>query len=215
MYLPAHFAETRIDVLHDALRTHGAAELVTFDGEGLVASTVPLLLDPDAGPLGTLRGHLARANPQWRTATAAVEALVIVRGPDAYVSPSAYPSKAVDGKVVPTWNYLTVQARGPLVVHDDPAWTKSLVSALTDRHEAARAEPWAVTDAPEDYVAAMLRAIVGIEIPISRLEGKWKVSQNRPAADRDGVVADLTVRAPAMAALVSAAATAAGVTPPA
>lgn len=202
MYLPAHFAETRLPVLHEAIRAAGAAELVTFDGTGIVASTVPLLLDSAVGPYGVLRGHLARANPQWRSVATDVDALVVFRGPDAYVSPSAYPSKAVDGRVVPTWNFLTIHARGPFVVHDDAAWTERMVRDLTDHHEASRTEPWSVDDAPADYVDGMLRAIVGIEIPLRVLEGKWKLSQNRPAADRTGVVDDLAGRAPALAALM-------------
>jgi transcriptional regulator len=152
---------------------------------------VPLLLDADAGPLGTLRGHVARANPLWRDAAHRDEALVVFQGPQAYVSPAWYPSKAEHGKVVPTWNYVMVQARGRLRVIDDVAWLHALVTRLTATHEARRANPWAVDDAPPDYVASTLRAIVGLEIELVSLAGKWKVSQNRSAADREGVALGL------------------------
>lgn len=195
MYLPSHFEETRPELLHALLRAHPLGLLITTDAAGApVANPIPFMLDANRGPLGTLVGHVARANPVWRPASGAVgapDALVVFQGPDGYISPNGYASKAEHGKVVPTWNYAVVQARGPLVVLDDAAAAHALVSRLTERHEATQARPWAVTDAPEDYVASMLRAIVCIEIPLTTLVGKYKLSQNRSAADRDGVVASL------------------------
>ena len=189
MYLPAHFDEKRLDVLHALVRRHPFGLLVTQTADGPSANGIPFLLDADgAAGLGTLRGHVARANPVWREAATDVPSLVVFQGPDAYVSPSWYPSKAEHGKVVPTWNYVMVQARGRLRAIDDPAWLLQLVTRLTERHETPRSAPWAVSDAPADYVQTMLRAIVGIELELTSLSGKWKVTQNRPAADRAGVV---------------------------
>jgi transcriptional regulator len=204
MYLPAHFAETRVDVLHAALRAHPLGLLISHGSGGLAANPVPFLVDADPTPLGTLRGHVARANPLWRDAGA--EVLVVFQGPQAYVSPGWYASKAATGQVVPTWNYVMVQARGRLRAVDDAPWLHALVNRLTDTHEAGRPAPWKVADAPDDYVATMLRAIVGIEIELTVLTGKWKASQNRSAADREGVAAGLDARstddARAMAAAV-------------
>ena len=192
MYLPTHFEETRSEVLQQTLRSHPLGLLVTLGAGGLEANAIPFLFDAERGPHGTLRGHVARANPVWREARADVEAMVVFQGPQAYISPSWYATKAETGKVVPTWNYVMVQARGPLVVIDDAAWLRRLVGELTERHESSkRSAPWRVEDAPADYIASMLRAIVGIEIPLTSLSGKWKVSQNRPAADREGVVRGL------------------------
>ena len=188
MYVPTQFEERRLPVLHAAMAAAGLATLVTMGGDGLEATPLPLVLEPDEGPLGTLYGHLARANPQWRRVDPAVPALVLLQGPDAYVTPSWYPSKREAGKAVPTWNYVAVHAYGPLETFDDPARLQALVTKLTDRHEAGRPEPWAVSDAPADYLAAMLRGIVGIRVPITRLDGKWKASQNRSPEDRAGVV---------------------------
>ena len=189
MYLPAHFDEKRLDVLHALVRRHPFGLLVTQTTDGLSANGIPFIFDADgAAGLGTLRGHVARANPVWREAATDVPSLVVFQGPDAYVSPSWYPSKAEHGKVVPTWNYVMVQARGRLRAIDDPAWLLQLVTRLTERHETPRSAPWAVSDAPADYVQTMLRAIVGIELELTSLSGKWKVTQNRPAADRAGVV---------------------------
>ena len=190
MYLPTHFEETRAEVLHAAVRAHPLGLLVTHGAGGLDANPIPFMLDVDDAGQATLRGHVARANPLWREARD-TDTLVVFQGPQAYVSPGWYPTKAETGKVVPTWNYVVVQARGPLRVHDDAAWLHALVSRLTDHHEAPRATPWAVSDAPDDYIATMLRAIVGIEIPLAALTGKWKTSQNRNAADRDGVARGL------------------------
>ena len=192
MYLPKHFEETRPEALHELIRAHPLGMLVTLNTAGLQANAVPFILDPDpAGGPGILRAHVARANPLWRETRSDVEALVVFQGPQAYISPGWYPSKAEHGKVVPTWNYVTVQARGTLRAIDDADWLRAFVTRLTTRHEAVQARPWAVTDAPAEYIDTMLRAIVGIEIPLTALTGKWKVSQNRPAADRAGVVAGL------------------------
>ncbi len=193
MYLPTHFEETRAEVLHELLRAHPLGLLVTQDsGGGLAANSVPFVLDPDpAGGPGILRAHVARANPLWREARGDVESLVVFQGPQAYISPSFYASKAEHGKVVPTWNYVMVQARGRLRAIDDPAWVQAFVTRLTERQEAPRAQPWAVSDAPEDFIATMLKAIVGIEITLTALTGKWKVGQNRSAADRAGVAKGL------------------------
>ena len=188
MYVPAHFAAPA-DALDQLLAAPGAVDLVSSTPGGLTAMTLPMLHDPVAG---TLSGHLARTNPQWRDTVGDV--LVIVRGPDAYVSPGWYASKTEHGRVVPTWDYVLAHVHGELVVHDDAGWLEQHVRRLTDAHEAGRAEPWAVADAPERFVAGQLRAIVGVEVAISRVEAKLKLSQNRPAADIDGVVAGLRER---------------------
>ena len=193
MYLPDHFDERRPEVLHALLRSHSLGLLITQDAQGeMTANSVPFVLDADpAGGPGILRAHVARANPLWRAARGDLDSIVAFQGEKAYISPSFYPSKAEHGKVVPTWNYVMVQARGRLRVVDDAAWLHAFVTRLTDRHEAPRAQPWAVADAPDDYIAAMLHAIVGIEIVLSSLTGKWKVGQNRSAADRAGVAQGL------------------------
>lgn len=188
MYLPRHFEETRVEVLHALIREYPLGTLVTLGADGLNANHIPIEIDPEPAPFGTLRGHVARANPVWRDSIADVEALVVFQGPTAYVSPSWYPSKRETGKVVPTYNYAVVHAYGRLCSIEDPAWLRRFVERLTGRFESGRAEPWQVADAPESYIDAQLRAIVGIEIPITRLLGKWKVSQNRSALDRAGVV---------------------------
>jgi len=188
MYVPSHFEESRAEVLHALIRSQPLGLLVTQSDAGLQANTVPFLLDLDpAGGPGILRAHVARANPLWRETRADAEALVVFQGTQAYVSPGWYPSKAEHGKVVPTWNYVMVQARGTLRAIDDASWVRAFVTRLTTHHEAAQAKPWAVTDAPADFIEATMRAIVGIEITLSALTGKWKVSQNRSAADRAGV----------------------------
>jgi transcriptional regulator len=179
-----------VPVLHDLIRAHPLATLVMLTPGGLDANHIPFEIDPDPAPFGTLRGHVARANPLWRTVSD-VEALAVFQGPDLYVSPSWYVTKQETGKVVPTWNYAVVHAHGPLRVIDDRAWLRAFVETLTNRHEAGRRDPWKVTDAPADYVDSMVTAIVGIEIPITKLIGKWKVSQNRPEQDRAGVVEGL------------------------
>jgi transcriptional regulator len=186
MYVPKHFTAPSDAAVHELLSRAAACDLVTWDGQGMVATTLPLLFDPEAG---VLAGHVARNNTQWRhTGT---EALTIVRGPDAYVSPSAYASKREHGRVVPTWNYITAHVYGTLVAHDDPAWTGDLVRRLTERHETGRPAPWSVDDAPRAFIEGQLRAIVGIELVITRVEAKWKLSQNRSAEDIAGVRDDL------------------------
>lgn len=192
MYVPASFAADDA-VVQDLLTNHGAADLITVTEQGLLATLLPFIYDPGIGEHGALLGHLARNNDQWRTPVTG-EALVIVRGPDAYISPSWYPSKAEHGRVVPTWNYVTAHVYGRLIVHDDVRWLESLVRRLTDKHEAASSQPWSVDDAPEAFIAGQLRAIVGVELVISRVEAKAKLSQNRPAADIDGVSAGLRAR---------------------
>ena len=191
MYVPAHFEETRLEVLHDLVRSHPLATLVTLDRDGLSANHIPMELDPQPLPFGTLRGHVSRANPMWQDFSSEVGALVIFQGPEIYITPSWYQTKQESGKVVPTWNYAVVHAYGPLRIIEDPVWLRTLVERLTNRNEAQRAEPWEVADAPGDYIEGQLRGIVGIEIPIARLIGKWKVSQNRPEADREGVTKGL------------------------
>ena len=188
MYLPKHFEETRVQVIHDLIRAHPLGALVTLTSRGLVANHIPLEIEPDPAPFGTLRGHVARANPLWRDFSRDVEALAIFQGPSVYVSPSWYRTKKETGKVVPTWNYAVVHAHGAVRFIDDRVWLRAFVERLTNRHEAGRRDPWKITDAPPDYIEMQLGAIVGLEIPISRLVGKWKVSQNRPARDREAVV---------------------------
>jgi len=192
VYVPAHFAADDAAV-HELLTHHGAADLVTATPVGLLATLLPFVYDPAVGERGALLGHLARNNEQWRPPVLG-QALVIVRGPDAYVSPGWYAAKAEHGRVVPTWNYVTAHVHGQLVVHDDPAWVEALVRRLTGRHEAQSARPWSVDDAPAAFIAGQLRAIVGVELVISRVEAKAKLSQNRPAADVDGVIAGLQER---------------------
>ena len=192
MYVPAHFAADDA-VVRDLLANHGAADLVTATAGGLQATFLPFLYDPSVGERGALLGHLARNNDHWR-AEPVGEAMVIVRGPDAYVSPGWYPSKAEHGRVVPTWNYVTAHVHGRLVVHDDAGFVQDVVRRLTAKFEAGSTDPWSVDDAPPAFVAGQLRAIVGVEVRITRIEAKAKLSQNRPAADRAGVVAGLTER---------------------
>jgi transcriptional regulator len=192
MYVPGHFAADE-ELLGELLRNHGAADLVTQTDDGLVATMLPFVYVPEAGEHGALHGHVARNNDQWKR-PARGESLVIVRGPDAYITPSWYASKAEHGRVVPTWNYVTAHVYGQLVVHDDAEWKEDLVRRLTTKHEAKREHPWAVDDAPRAYVEGQLRAIVGVELLISRVEAKAKLSQNRPAADIDGVIAGLRER---------------------
>jgi transcriptional regulator len=188
VYNPPHFQEQRPEVLHQLIREHSLAALVTLGSDGLIANHVPLILDPEAGPLGTLRGHLSRVNPQWRDSLPDVPALAIFQGAAAYITPSWYPTKDAGGKVVPTYNYMVVHAHGPLLTYDDPRLLERNVRALTELHESRFAQPWSVDDAPADYVQGLLKGIIGIEIPIARLEGKWKLSQNRPPEDRQGAI---------------------------
>ena len=197
MYVPAHFAPDAAQV-DELLRNHGAADLVTLTEQGLVATMLPFIYVPPEGPrpageLGALHGHLARNNDQWKLDPVG-EALAIVRGPDAYISPGWYASKAEHGRVVPTWNYITAHVYGELVVHDDPVWVEDLVRRLTGKHEADREHPWSVDDAPRAFIEGQLRAIVGVELVVSRIEAKAKLSQNRSAEDVEGVIAGLRER---------------------
>lgn len=173
------------------MRAAPFAQLVTMGTDGLEATPLPLLLDAEGGPQGSLLGHIARANPQWRTAVAENEALAIFSGPDRYITPSWYETKRQNGKVVPTWNYVTIQVRGRLTFFHEPDALLDLIRRLTEGHEGARAAPWAVSDAPEDFIAAQLRGIVGLRLEITALTGKWKMSQNRSLADRAGVITGL------------------------
>ena len=206
MYLPKHFEETRIDALHQLIREHPLGALVTFADNRLEANHIPFLLQPDPPPHGTLHGHIARANPLRRQLVPDALALVIFQGPQTFISPSWYSSKHETGKVVPTWNYVVVHAHGHIRVMDDPGWVRAHVEELTNRHEGRRSAPWKVTDAPSDFIETMVRAVVGVEIAIEQLQGKWKVSQNRPAKDRAGVVDGLRQEgsdsASAMASLI-------------
>jgi transcriptional regulator len=188
MYIPKHFAEPRVDALHQLIRARPLATLVTLASSGLNADHIPLHLSPEPSPFGTLRGHVARANPIWKDISGDVEALAIFHGPDAYVTPSWYPTKAETGRVVPTWNYAVAHAYGTLRVVDDPAWLRAHLEALVAHNESALPEPWHIEDAPSDYIERLLGAIVGIEIVVTRLSGKWKTSQNQSAENRAGVI---------------------------
>ncbi|MES2959633.1 MAG: FMN-binding negative transcriptional regulator [Pseudomonadota bacterium] len=190
MYLPKHFAQPDREQLARLMAAHPLATLVSRTDDGFSADHIPLMYDPSQGEHGLLRGHVARANPLWRAAAGSA-VLAVFSGPQAYITPSWYAAKSTNAKVVPTWNYAVVHAQGPLRAIEDADWLHRLVSDLTRRHEEPRAHPWQVSDAPEDYVQQMLRAIVGIEIPLTSLVGKWKVTQNRSEADRLGVAAGL------------------------
>jgi transcriptional regulator len=204
MYQPPHFVENRLAVQHALIREHSLGLLITAGPDGLQANPIPFLIDSEAPEHGTLRAHLARANPQARELAAVTECLVVFQGPQHYISPSLYPTKRETGKVVPTWNYITVHAWGRPVVMDDAGWLRRQIGDLTRHKEESRAAPWAVDDAPEDFVAAQIKGIVGLEIPIARIEGKWKVSQNRPAVDQAGVVAGLRDSGPEAEAMAAA-----------
>jgi transcriptional regulator len=190
MYLPPQFAETDENVMRALIAAHPLGLLISASDTGVQANPVPFLVSNEDGAT-RLRAHLSRANPQWRHVQDGASVLVVFQGVDTYVTPSWYRSKTEHGKVVPTWNYAMVQARGTATVQESSDWLGDQVGALTDRHEAGREEPWKVYDAPENFVRAQLRGIVGIEILVSELTGKWKVSQNRPEADRLGVHAGL------------------------
>lgn len=190
MYIPPHNGPPSADDVTRLLLDTRAGDLVTAGDDGLTVSMVPFLYDPSDGPHGSLLGHLARPNAQWRSGDGR-EALVLLHGPDGYVSPAWYAAKREHGRVVPTWNYVLVAVHGTLRAHDDADWTRDVVERLTRAHEDGRADPWAVSDAPEPYIAGQLRAIVGIEVEIERIEAKWKLSQNRSAADVAGVIAGL------------------------
>ena len=191
MYTPRAFALDDLPEIQQLIQHTRLAQLVTVGEQGLQASHLPLLLNPQEGPNGTLYGHLAKANPQWKDLQNGSEALVIFAGAEAYISPAFYPAKAEHGKVVPTWNYIAVHAYGKAQVFSDAQRLLGVVTALTDRHESGRLQPWKVSDAPADYIVGMLKAIVGFALPIDRLIGKRKLSQNRSAADMAGVRAGL------------------------
>lgn len=187
MYQPPHFRETDLQTQQDFIVTHPLGLLVSTGANGILANPIPFILYAREGEFGTLRAHLSRGNPQGQALRDAPEALVVFQGAEHYITPSWYPQKAVDGKVVPTWNFAIVQARGTARIVEDVAWLLANVSALTDQQEGRRARPWAVSDAPDAFIASQLKGIVGIEIPIAAIEGKFKASQNRPEADRAGV----------------------------
>ena len=191
MFVPPHFEEARAEVLAALIRAHPLGTLVTLGAGGLNANHLPFLLDPDPAPHGTLVAHVSRANPAWRDFDREVQALVVFQGAERYITPSWYPTKRHTGKVVPTWNYAVVHAYGFLRVVEDTARLRAIVERLTAEHEASRPQPWQASDAPPEYIEQMLRGIVGIEIAIARLVGKWKASQNRDRADRDGVAEGL------------------------
>lgn len=191
MYQPPHFRETDLDAQHGLIVGHPLGLLISTGAGGVLANPIPFILYADEGPLGTLRCHMARANAQWQALQQNPEALIVFQGTQHYITPSWYAQKAIDHKVVPTWNYAIVQARGTAKIIEDAAWLHANVSALTAQHEGHRPAPWAVTDAPEAFIASQLKGIVGIEIAISHLDGKFKASQNRPIADRHGVIEGL------------------------
>ncbi|MEZ2330974.1 FMN-binding negative transcriptional regulator [Mesorhizobium sp. RCC_202] len=211
MYQPPHFKETRPEVLHGLIRTHPLGLLISNGVDGPVANAIPFLLDADIAPNGRLRAHLAKANPQWKLLAdnPASPVLVVFQGADAYVTPSWYETKRETGKVVPTWNYAIVQVRGTVRVIEDGEWIAQQITELTVSQEGNRSAPWAVTDAPPTYIQSQIKGIVGLEITVTSIEGKWKVSQNRPVADRVGVAEGLqgeasNPAAPDMAGLVRA-----------
>lgn len=195
MYCPAAFRQDDLPTLHAQIQACGLAVVTSSGAQGLQASHLPLLLEPGEGEFGTLYGHFAHANGHWRDLAAGAEVLVVFSGADAYVHPGWYPAKAEHGKVVPTWNYVAVHAWGQAEVFDEPERLLQLVSRLSDRHEQGRPQPWAVSDAPREYIDVMLRAIVGFALPMRRVEGKWKLSQNRSEADQAGVRAGLATSA--------------------
>jgi transcriptional regulator len=191
MYVPRHFEETRLPVIHGLIEAHPFGTLVTMGSAGLIASHIPLVLERDGTELGVLRGHLSRANAQWKEFSTDVEALAIFSGPHHYVTPTWYPEKAETGKVVPTWNYAVVHAYGRVSIHENADWLRAHLETLTNIHEAGSATPWKVADAPDEYVSAMMKGIVGFELAVTRLEGKWKASQNRSERDRAAVAEGL------------------------
>ena len=208
MYIPRHNEEKRVSVMHALMVSQPLATLVTLGSAsaGLFASHIPMILEDDGSEFGVLKGHISRANPQWRDFVPAVDALAIFSGHQHYITPKWYPGTREHGKEVPTWNYIVVHAYGSLKVVQDHHWLLTNVEKLTNIHEAGSAAPWKVSDAPEDFIKSQLMGIVGLEIPIKRLEGKWKVSQNRTESDRDGVINGLaklnTPESLAMKALV-------------
>jgi transcriptional regulator len=191
VYLPPHFEEHRIETMHDLIRAHPLGTIVHLGADGLSANHIPFLVDSASGPNGTLLAHIARNNALWREASPDQDVLVIFQGPDAYISPTWYPTKQETHEVVPTYNYAVVHASGRLLVHDDEKWLRGVIGKLTKVMEAPQPAPWKMADSPRDYLNARLTEIVGIEIPITRLTGKFKLNQNRPIADREGAIAGL------------------------
>jgi transcriptional regulator len=210
MHIQSTFRENDIDRLHALIGEYPLATLVTRSAEGLDANHIPLQLDPQAGKQGVLRGHVARGNPVWQDAGNEPEVLVIFQGGNLYISPNWYANKRETGKGVPTWNYIAVHVSGVLRIHDNPVWLRSHLESLTAVHEAAQAQPWQLSDAPQDYLEKMIKAVVGIEIEIRRIDGKFKLNQNRPLQDRQSVIAALQsgsdIKAAQMAELIDRAA---------
>lgn len=209
MYTPEHFEEPSIEVMHELIRARPLATVVTLSSSGLNANHIPLFISTEPSPFGTLRGHVARSNPMWTDFAKDVETLAVFRGPDAYITPSWYATKKETGKVVPTWNYAVVHAYGPLRVVNDATWLRTQLEALTAHNEASFAKPWKVTDAPHEYTEKLIGSIVGIEIAVTKLYGKWKVSQNQPKQNQatviEGLEASGTEEAAVMARLIAAA----------
>ncbi len=191
MYIPKANEETRVEVMHAMMRAQPLAVLVSLGVQGLFATHLPMVVEDDGSEFGMLKGHISRANPQWRELVSSTDVLAIFSGPQHYISPSWYPGKQEHGKVVPTWNYAVVHAYGALRIVEDADWLLAHLNSLTDEHEAGFAKPWKVSDAPADWIAGQMRGIVGLELPIRRLEGKWKVSQNQDARDRAAVAQGL------------------------
>jgi transcriptional regulator len=203
MYIPSQFEQPDVEVMHELIRTQSLATLVTMGSDGLNANHIPLHLSVTSEPFGVLRGHVARSNPIWSDLDSDVDALAIFHGPDAYISPSWYATKQRAGKVVPTWNYTVVHAYGRLRIIDDAVWVRAQLEALTAQNEAGLSDPWAVSDAPEDFTEKLIGAVIGIEMIIARLSGKWKVSQNQPLQNQHSVIQGLTANGQtAMAELV-------------
>lgn len=201
MYQPPHFREDRLEVQHQLIEAHPLGLLISVSVEGPVANSIPFLLQRQLGAKGTLQAHMARTNPQWKEVDGQ-NVLMVFQGPHNYISPSHYETKRETGKVVPTWNYAMVQVRGVAHVHEEASWLAAQIEALTKTHEHSRDKPWAVNDAPRTFIESQMKGIVGLEIEIASIEGKWKVSQNRPEADRRGVAEGLAHENPAMAELV-------------
>jgi transcriptional regulator len=188
MYIPPQFEQPDVNVMHELIRTRSLATLVTMGSEGIDANHIPLHLSVSPKPHGVLRGHVARSNPLWNDLDSAIDALAIFHGPDAYISPSWYATKQEAGKVVPTWNYTVVHAYGSLRIIDDAGWVRTQLEALTTQNEAGFPHPWKLSDAPEDFTEKLIGAVVGIEMVITRLTGKWKVSQNQPLQNQLSVI---------------------------
>jgi transcriptional regulator len=208
MYIPKQFAESNTETMHALMRAHPLATVITLSSDGIIANHIPLLLLESQNTFGKLQGHIARANPLWQDLPS-TDALAVFQGAEAYITPSWYPTKKESGKVVPTWNYAAVHAHATIRVVDDALWLKQHLTRLTETHESTSQQPWAISDAPEDYIEKLIDGLVGIELTITRLSGKWKVSQNQPAPNQAGVIQGLQSRGTEsdlqMATLVTAA----------